>query len=187
MELGLRYKTLASRLSARCCALSDVSAGLPSVPSRANGNPQFSETAMAKSTLIKSRQAAFLAQSGRCFYCDHPMWDSEPEKFSQRLAIGGAKRWRFQCTAEHLVPRELGGRDTRDNIVAACAYCNQQRHRPKRVRNPIEHRAHVQRRLERGRWHLNFGVAPDQGHASGHMPGTGCTSRTGQTGSFLGP
>lgn len=157
------------------------------MPSRANGNPQFSETAMAKPTLIKSRQVAFLTQGGRCFYCDHPMWDSEPENFSQRFAVGVAQLWRFQCTAEHLVPRELGGRDTRDNIVAACAYCNRQRHRPKRVRDPIEHRAHVQRRLGRGRWHPSVGGALDVDRAYGHMRGSGCMCRTGQTGSFLGP
>ena len=108
---------------------------------------------MAKSTLIKSRQAAFLAQGGRCFYCDHPMWVSEPENFSHRFAIRHAHLWRFQCTAEHLVPREIGGRDTRENIVSACAYCNRQRHRPKRVRDPVQHRAHVLRQLAQGRWH----------------------------------
>lgn len=142
---------------------------------------------MAKSTLIKSRQAAFLAQGGRCFYCDHVMWVSEPEKFSQQFAVRQAQLWRFQCTAEHLLPRELGGGDTRDNIVAACAYCNHQRHRPKRVREPLEHRALVLRRLARGRWHPSVGVAPGWGHASDHTPGTGCMSRTGQTDSFLEP
>lgn len=28
------------------------------------------------------------------------------------------------ATIEHLVPRVLGGRDTRDNLVAACHECN---------------------------------------------------------------
>jgi 5-methylcytosine-specific restriction endonuclease McrA len=32
------------------------------------------------------------------------------------------------CTAEHLVARMDGGRDTRDNIVAACRRCNAARH-----------------------------------------------------------
>ena len=30
-------------------------------------------------------------------------------------------------TAEHLVPRSKGGRNTKDNIVAACLRCNQTR------------------------------------------------------------
>lgn len=28
------------------------------------------------------------------------------------------------ATVEHLIPRVLGGRDTRDNLVAACHSCN---------------------------------------------------------------
>lgn len=108
---------------------------------------------MSKSTLIKSRRAAFTAQGGHCFYCNHSMWQGEPEKFSQAYGVPPASVWRLQCTAEQLLPREEGGRDTRDNIVAACACCNRLRHRICPARGPEAHRAHVQRRLSRGGWH----------------------------------
>lgn len=142
---------------------------------------------MAKSTLIKSRQAAFIAQGGQCFYCAHPMWQSDPEKFSQAYGVSPGALWRYQCTAEHLLPREEGGRDTRDNIVAACAYCNRQRHRPPVPRSVERHQAHVQRRMASGRWHPSVGAVPGSGRASDHTPGTGCMNRTGRIGSSSGP
>lgn len=111
---------------------------------------------MSQKTLIRSRNAAYAAQAGRCFYCDHAMWQSHPEKFSLDHGIRIASVWRFQCTAEHLVPRENGGGDRSDNIVAACAYCNSQRHRATPVRAPHAHREHVQRRSALGRWSTPF-------------------------------
>ncbi|PRH81245.1 HNH endonuclease [Arenimonas caeni] len=117
---------------------------------------------MPKSTLIKSRQSAFAAQGGNCNYCGHPMWESQPEKFSQVHGVRLRQVWRFKCTAEHLVPRESGGRDSKDNIVAACAYCNFQRHRARPARDPEAHRAHVQRRLAKGRWHSTTGYILSQ-------------------------
>lgn len=156
------YKSAVGSFSAPCCALSDVSAGLPWCPVGASGNPQFPEPDMPKSTLIKSRQSAFAAQGGNCNYCGHPMWESQPEKFSQVHGVRLRQVWRFKCTAEHLVPRESGGRDSKDNIVAACAYCNFQRHRARPARDPEAHRAHVQRRLAKGRWHSTTGYILSQ-------------------------
>lgn len=54
------------------------------------------------------RYQACRAQGGVCFYCLEPM---------------GA-----EVTAEHLRARMDGGRDTRENIVAACRSCNHRRH-----------------------------------------------------------
>ncbi|MDR6535601.1 HNH endonuclease [Variovorax soli] len=34
----------------------------------------------------------------------------------------------FECTAEHKIACQDGGKDTRANIVAACWHCNHQRH-----------------------------------------------------------
>ena len=129
---------------------------------------------MSQKTLIRSRNAAFAAQGGRCFYCDLPMWVSRPENFSRGHGVRAAHVWRFQCTAEHLIPREKGGRDTRDNIAAACAYCNRQRHRAKPARSPEAHREHVQRRLARGRWHLTSG---QRSAASAAVRGEGVLAR----------
>lgn len=57
------------------------------------------------------------------------MWESDPESFARHHGISSATAKRFQCTAEHLVARQDGGKDTAANIVAACAYCNHGRHK----------------------------------------------------------
>ncbi|QRF60266.1 HNH endonuclease [Variovorax paradoxus] len=54
------------------------------------------------------RSLACSAQDGKCFYCYRAMGR--------------------EVTAEHLKARMDGGRNARENIVAACRYCNQQRH-----------------------------------------------------------
>ncbi|MBJ2155250.1 HNH endonuclease [Variovorax sp. IB41] len=54
------------------------------------------------------RHRACQEQGGRCFYCLLPMGRN--------------------VTAEHLVARMDGGKDTRDNIVAAHQRCNESRH-----------------------------------------------------------
>lgn len=63
---------------------------------------------MRVSRLSILRYRACLAQGGLCFYCLRPMGR--------------------EITAEHLQARMDGGRDTRENVVAACRYCNHQRH-----------------------------------------------------------
>jgi 5-methylcytosine-specific restriction endonuclease McrA len=98
-------------------------------------------------SLAQIRQLAFLAQQGRCYYCDHTMWlhtSSEDAK---------AKPRRYQCTAEHLVPASEGGPTVQQNIVAACFYCNNTRHKAGRPLSPLLYRVHVQRHLQRGHWH----------------------------------
>ena len=54
------------------------------------------------------RRKACAEQGGLCFYC--------------------LQRMGRDVTAEHLVARVDGGRDTRANIVAACRQCNASRH-----------------------------------------------------------
>ena len=53
------------------------------------------------------RRVACREQGGLCFYCGRPM--TKP-------------------TAEHLIAKQDGGRDTRANIAATCAPCNHARH-----------------------------------------------------------
>lgn len=62
-------------------------------------------------TFIKSRSTAFERQKGRCFYCDDPMWRGALEPFTHlhRITLGQAHQ--LQCTAEHLVARQDGGKD----------------------------------------------------------------------------
>lgn len=92
--------------------------------------------------LSRSRQRAFTRQSGRCYYCDLPMWAAPP---------AGLKL--LKCTAEHLLARCEGGRDDLGNIVAACLYCNRTRHRMENPPSPSEYRLEVQRRMAQGHWH----------------------------------
>ncbi len=97
------------------------------------------------------RRKKMIAQGGRCYYCDLLMWDdaatTAPRAQRTKAAMKG-----LRCTAEHLHPRSEGGRNTADNIVAACWYCNNRRHRRKLPLSPEAHRQHVQQRMAAGRW-----------------------------------
>ena len=99
--------------------------------------------------LKKIRRAKMRAQQGRCYYCDLSMWEDDgTEVDCQRRQYPK----RLRCTAEHLLPRSAGGQDTAENIVAACLFCNQTRHRAKRPKSSEVYRAHVRRRMAAGRW-----------------------------------
>ena len=90
---------------------------------------------------IKShRETAYFAQHGRCYYCTAPMWLYVPEELTEPLGVKPGQAMRLQCTAEHLVARSDGGPDTVVNIVAACLYCNQARHKPKVALTPADRR-----------------------------------------------
>jgi len=95
-------------------------------------------------SLSKKRLAAFQRQQGLCYYCGFPMW-----LVPQKEVLDA----RLQCTAEHLVARQNGGSDSSDNIVAACRFCNQTRHRTPRPLEPELYRERVSRRVHAGRWH----------------------------------
>lgn len=97
------------------------------------------------------RRQAFNCQGGFCYYCDVRMWLNSAEELGLPECSAAARR--LQCTAEHLVPRSEGGRDSATNIVAACAHCNHTRHRQKRPPQPPQYRAQVRGRVARGGWH----------------------------------
>lgn len=104
-------------------------------------------------TLRKNRLKAFLAQSGRCFYCSAEMWADHSEQFISKHGLNHREAQRFRCTAEHLRPRCDGGGNSCGNIVAACWFCNVTRHRLKSAPEPIEFARHVRKRLRKGQWH----------------------------------
>lgn len=108
---------------------------------------------MARKSVIKRRFAAFDRQGGRCYYCGFQMWRDTPEAFARRHGLSLRQARYFQCTAEHLVARQDGGRDTPSNIAAACQRCNQRRHKRKDVPEPQEYKALVEKRLSKGGWH----------------------------------
>jgi len=98
------------------------------------------------------RRKKMIAQRGRCFYCDLPMWDEDLDPCLPISCRSAGLRKILRCTAEHLHPRTEGGANTTDNIVAACWYCNNSRHRRRQPLSPEAHRAHVQQRMAAGRW-----------------------------------
>lgn len=98
------------------------------------------------------RRQAFERQGGRCYYCERTIWLGDPEGFIRTACRSHRAARQFQCTAEHLIPRQDGGADTRENIVAACRFCNATRHRKRRPRSAAIHREHVRRRIRQTRW-----------------------------------
>jgi hypothetical protein len=107
---------------------------------------------MSKSYL-KNRLIAFRNQNGACYYCSAPMWLREIGSFAAGYGISERQAHRFQCTAEHLIAKQDGGVDSGSNIVAACWFCNQTRHRR---RNPLpanKYASLIARRLNSGKWH----------------------------------
>lgn len=104
-------------------------------------------------TLAKIRLSAWRAQSGTCFYCHQPMWDRDAETFARRHGLSIKEARRFKVTAEHLCARSAGGRDATENIVAACLFCNNHRHKSKRPLCPESYARRVRQRLQQGKWH----------------------------------
>lgn len=107
---------------------------------------------MPKSLSVQ-RLAAFNRQAGRCYYCKAVMWLDQPHKFAAKHSISLKEASRFQCTGEHLIARQDGGKNSHENIVAACRFCNQRRHKRKSALSANAFKVHVSRRTTRHKWH----------------------------------
>ncbi|TKB24217.1 restriction endonuclease [Desulfopila sp. IMCC35006] len=103
--------------------------------------------------ISQKRLVAFNKQSGCCYYCGSPMWEGKQKEFANKHKITKKYAARFQCTAEHLLARCDGGKDQENNIVAACIFCNRNRHKRKKPLVPLKYRALIQKRLQQGKWH----------------------------------
>lgn len=103
-------------------------------------------------TLSNIRRTKMLAQEGRCYYCGLPMWDPALKDAAPAICLTPAMQKYLLCTAEHLHPRSEGGTNSASNIVAACWYCNTRRHHWKAAPAPDAYRAHVQKRMAKGKW-----------------------------------
>src|SRR4249919_3540196 len=105
-------------------------------------------------SFIRSRSLAFARQRGFCFYCESPIWADSAQCFTTKYRITLAQAKQFQCTGEHLIARQDGGDNSELNVVAACRYCNEHRHkhRPASAPSPTAYKKQVLRRLSRGRW-----------------------------------
>ncbi|WP_404334490.1 HNH endonuclease [Sphingomonas sp. MMS12-HWE2-04] len=104
-------------------------------------------------SIKKIRDACFCKQEGRCHYCGAPMWRKDPAKFAKTHALSKARARLLQATAEHLKPRCDGGRDEATNIVAACLFCNQHRHKTRTALPPEKFKRKVRKRVAASRWH----------------------------------
>jgi hypothetical protein len=102
---------------------------------------------------LKYRLRSFVRQNGRCYYCGFPMWLGQPESFAGCASLTGGQIDRFQCTAEHLLARQDGGKDTPTNIVAVCKFCNGTRHKTPNPLEAGEYKQKVIRRLKKSKWH----------------------------------
>jgi hypothetical protein len=106
-----------------------------------------------RKSLKHPRSSAFSVQNGFCFYCRQPMWSDDPSELSSEYNISRAQANILRCTGEHLVAYKDDGSSGKENIVAACWYCNQRRHRRKSNPSIKQYKIMIQRRLKQGRWH----------------------------------
>lgn len=98
------------------------------------------------------RQGAFHQQDGYCYYCGFRMWCKAPTELTENPVP--IKAWRkLKCTAEHRHARCDGGRDTAENIVAACARCNRNRHKLPAKPEPEAFSAWVTRQVSKENYH----------------------------------
>ena len=106
-----------------------------------------------RKSLVIPRRFAYTKQKGRCYYCEQPMWSDDLSIFASMYNLSLRKAKIFQCTGEHLVAFKDGGSSTKNNIVAACWFCNQKRHRRKTNPTPEQYKQMIRNRLSHGRWH----------------------------------
>jgi len=105
-------------------------------------------------TLIKLRRQALADQHGRCFYCGLPVWEANGKSFAREHGIGRAVARYLRCTAEHLIARQDRGANNRENIVAACWWCNHQRHHGGgKAPDPNSWQTMTRARVDAGKWH----------------------------------
>jgi len=106
----------------------------------------------SRKSLKKLRAIAYKKQGGLCYYCKLPMWIENPSEFTEKHNLSISQARLFQCTGEHLKAHCSGGAASIKNIVAACFYCNQHRHRRNSDLSPQEYKRLVHSRLVNGRW-----------------------------------
>lgn len=108
---------------------------------------------LALTNIKEQRVSSFKKQNGVCYYCGSPMWNKNLEEFAKHNEISVKSAKKFQCTAEHLTAQCDCGSNAYKNIVAACKFCNQTRHKKKKALSPPKYKKYVKRRLSKGKWH----------------------------------
>lgn len=113
------------------------------------------------------RRQAFTNQNCLCFYCQCRMWEQGGKQLAKELGIPIRLAKHLRCTAEHLRAQTNGGLDTLENIVAACAWCNHERHagRAQQAPDPLTYRAEVAESMAIGKWHPTSLAPPSRRNA----------------------
>lgn len=106
--------------------------------------------------LSVKRTRAFKHQNGKCYYCQISMWLPKVTDHLIRSEISTKAMSRIRCTVEHVQARSDGGTDANENLVAACHFCNQTRHRRLQPLSSSEFRRYVRSRVGKGRWHPTY-------------------------------
>ncbi|WP_372648371.1 HNH endonuclease signature motif containing protein [Aeromonas hydrophila] len=81
------------------------------------------------------------------------MWEVNPAAFSEKHQITLGQTRLLQCTGEHLHPKSKGGANSSENIVAACKYCNQTRHKAKTPLTADRYKQRVRSLSKAGKWY----------------------------------
>jgi len=81
------------------------------------------------------------------------MWEKDLEQYAELFKISLRQAQWMRSTGEHLTAHKDGGFANPDNIVAACLFCNRQRHARKKDLTPEKYKILVSKRVEEKRWH----------------------------------
>lgn len=106
-----------------------------------------------RTSLVCPRSIAYSRQSGLCFYCNCPMWSGNLNEFVAKCGISISQAKALQCTGEHLKAHKDGGSSAPSNIVAACKFCNQGRHKRKKPPHPEHFKQIICKRMAKKSWH----------------------------------
>jgi HNH endonuclease len=104
------------------------------------------------STFSALRRDAAVRQGNRCHYCSLPMWEGNKRSFCKSTGLTRRQASLLRATAEHLLPRSEGGPDDKENIAAACLFCNRSRHQVARPLTANEYKKLVAGRISSGQW-----------------------------------
>jgi len=107
----------------------------------------------SRKSLRVPRTLSFVAQKGHCYYCRQPMWENDPSVFIAKHRISTRQAKLLRCTGEHLLAHKDGGTSEKNNIVAACYFCNTRRHMRRKDILPDQYLKLARSRLGSGRWH----------------------------------
>lgn len=110
---------------------------------------------MATKKLQRLRRQAFIEQQGCCFYCGCPVWEDDGHTFAKIHGLAVRLCQHLRCTAEHLLARKDNGKDVCRNIVAACLWCNRERHRGRynHAPEPAVYKVWVRMQVAQAKWH----------------------------------